>query len=129
MGFTLVTETECICPGQTLTFECRVIGTGVTVLHYQGSLINCENSISGDILLLHSRYTNGTRGELKCNGGAIKLVGRSVRVEDNCYISQLQMKFNDFFVESQVRCEYDNGIDSRLVANYSIPSFNTIGDK
>lgn len=121
-----MTETGCICPEQTLILECNVFGVGSTVLSIQGiRSITCNPH---EMVLLHNRYSNGTNGTIQCDDGAIELVGRSLRVEDNCYTSQLQIKFNNNFVGSLVICAYDNGIVAKPVGNFSLPSFDTIGN-
>lgn len=121
----LETENKCIC--ETLTLECNVIGSGSTVLSLQGSSTICDDP--SEIILLHSRYniSNGARGRTVCNNGAIVLVGRSLRVEDNCFTSQLQIKFNADFAENLVNCIYDNGTVANVVGNFLIPSLDTIG--
>jgi hypothetical protein len=100
-----------------LTLECNVIGSGSTVLKLQESSITCD-----EIILLHSRYnkSSGARSTTVCNNGAIELVGRSLRVEDNCFTSQLQIKFNDNFAENLVSCIYDDGMAETVVGNYLI---------
>ena len=100
---------------ETLTLECNVIGSGSTVLRLQGNSIIC-----GEIILLHSRYNSSARSSAVCNNGAIELVGRSLGVEGNCFTSQLQIKFNDNFVENLVSCIYDNGTAEKVVGNYLI---------
>jgi hypothetical protein len=114
LGFFLVTENNCTC--ETLKLECNIIGAGSTVLKLQG---NCYPS---EITLLHSRYnfSSGTSGTTVCNNGAIELVGWSLRVEDNCFTSQLQISFNDNFAENLVSCIYDDGIAEMVVGNYLI---------
>ena len=126
MDFTLVTETGCICPEQPLTLECNVIGVGSTVLSIQLGTrsITCNRH---EMVLLHNRYSNGTNSTILCDDGAIELLGWSLRVEDNCYTSQLQVKYNNNFVGSLVSCFYDTGTVAKLVGNFSVPSFDMIG--
>lgn len=117
-GFILVTENQCPC--ETLTLECNVIGTGSTVLSLQGSSTACDD----EIILLHSRYntSRGASGRAVCNNGAIEVVGRGLGANDNCFTSQLQIKFNDNFTETLVNCIYDNGTEEKVVGNYLIPA-------
>ena len=124
-GFILITENKCTC--ETLTLECNVIGSGSTVLSLQGSLTTCDNP--SEIILLHSRYnmSSGAKGRTVCYNGAIELVGQSLRVEDNCFTSQLQIKFNGNLAENLVNCIYDNGTAEKVVGNYLIPSIHEIG--
>ena len=112
---------------EILTLECYVIGSGSTVLRLQGNSIIC-----GEIILLHSRYSNNisnsTKSSAVCNNGAIELVGWSLGVEDNCFTSQLQIKFNDNFAENLVSCIYDNGTDEKVVGNYLIHAIGKLND-
>ena len=48
-----VFPSRCICPGDTLTYECTVVGLGVTV--WTGSAFSCPSS-NNEIALLHSRF-------------------------------------------------------------------------
>ena len=118
LGYIVITENKCTC--ETLTLECNVIGAGSTVLSLRGNSVICD--YSSEITLLHSRYnkSNGTSGTTLCNNGAIELVGWSLRVEDNCFTSLLQIKFSNNFAESLVTCIYDDGMTENVVGNYSI---------
>ena len=121
LGYILVTENKCTC--ETLTLECNVIGFGSTVLSLQGNSIICDK-----ITLLHTRYNSGTRSRAVCNNGATDLVGWSLGVEDNCFTSQLQIKFNDNFAENLVSCIYDNGTAEKVVGNYLIHAVGKLND-
>ena len=59
VGLQLLNNERCICPGETLTYKCTVLGErgGTTV--WQGSAFNCT---SRQISLFHSDYetTEGT---------------------------------------------------------------------
>lgn len=80
-----------------------------------------------EITLLHSRYENpgGTTSKIVCDDGAIELVGQSLGIENNnSFSSQLQIKLNDYFIESLVSCQHDDGMTAKLIGNYSI---STIG--
>ena len=72
----------CGCSGESLTYECTVMGGpgGATV--WIGSALNC---LGGEITLLHQRFTNGT--VRSCNNGAT--VAQSLFVKENLYTSQL----------------------------------------
>ena len=121
-SFELVTRSECLCPGETVTFECSVIGRGSTV--FLGSAFDCKNS-RNEIRLLHNRYnrTTGTNGT--CNNGAI--MGHSLRFEDNHYISQLHITVS-YDLVGTVECIHDNGTTTKTVGNYSIPLITTDGN-
>ena len=112
-SFELVTASEC-CPQDAVTFECSVMGEGTTV--FQGSALDCL-STRNMIQLLHSRFniTGGTK--VTCNNGAI--VGQSLRVEDNYYISQLRIPVSRSLVGKTIECIYDNGTATEAVGRYS----------
>ena len=112
-SFELVTASEC-CPQDAVTFECSVMGDGTTV--FQGSALECENA-GNKITLFHSVFnrTGGAYGT--CNNGAI--VGQSLRVEDNYYISQLRITVSHSLVGKTIECIYDNGTATKIVGRYS----------
>lgn len=93
---------ECICQGYNVTYECTVVGPGSTV--WRGSsLQGCSNN---QITLFHGQFSRGT--VVRCNGGSV--VGRSVRVDDNCYTSQLEIFVGANLIGTTVSCFYDNGL-------------------
>ena len=65
--------------------------------------MECTNN---PITLFHSLFSQGTA--VTCNGGSI--VGRSVRVENNCYTSQLEIFVSSNIIGTTVFCSYDNGL-------------------
>ena len=72
----------CVCPGDTLTYECTVMG-GVASF-WTGTALYCED----EIVLIHNRFmpsAYSTSGS--CNNGTA--VARSISVEGNNYTSQL----------------------------------------
>ena len=114
-SFELVTASECLCPGDNVTFECSVTREGTYVTVFQGSAFDC-NSARNEIILLHSRFnrTGGTNNT--CNNGAI--VGQSLRVEDDHYTSQLCVRVIHDLVGKTIECIYDNGTVSETVGSY-----------
>lgn len=99
-----VTSTDCLCSGETVTFECTAVGPGVTL--WQGSaFMNCE---SNNIVLLHSQFSSrmGTSGA--CNNGAI--IGWSLAVDNDCFTSRLNVTMNTELEERYIECVYDDGI-------------------
>ena len=77
---------RCDCPEYTLSFLCSVEGGLITV--WKGSTFDCSNS-NNEISFLHSQFYNITK---ECSNKTI--VGRSLRIEDSHYISQLTVKVN-----------------------------------
>ena len=105
----LNTSERCLCPGESLTYECTVMGEpgGSTV--WQGSVFNCTNH---EISLFHSLYetTEGAYGE--CDD----IVGQSVRNTTNSdnnsttyYVSQLTVPISSGTEGRTIECLYDNG--------------------
>ena len=110
----LVVVNGCACPGSMLTYECSVEGGSATV--WQGSAFECSNS-GDEIVLLHSRFTSGDHKT--CNSGAI--VGRSLRVEDNYYTSQLIVTVSPELIGRNISCAYDSDDNEEVtVGNTSI---------
>ena len=95
---------ECFCLGQTLSYECTTEGPISTV--WQGTTFQC---VGNRIVLRHSQFTapQGTTGE--CNNGLITIAGRSLRVEGNCYTSQLNVTVSFGLNNHTVECAYSGG--------------------
>ena len=108
---------DCICPGENLVFECNVTGNGSTV--FEGSFFECSN----EVILLHSRYVNGTTA--MCNN---QLLALSNGVVNNTYISRLQLRLSDYTnIGKTVTCIHDNGKEASVIGNYKIPNSTAIG--
>ena len=90
------------CSGDKLVFECTVEGGVATV--WQGYVLECDNS-NDKIVLLHSRFNTGTSSS--CSSEAV--VGMSIRVENNLYISQLVVRIKDGMNKLKVKCVRDDG--------------------
>ena len=103
-GFTQLDE--CICPGFNLTFECSILGSGLTV--WQGSAFDCV-SLSHQILLSHNRFEDAIG---HCNSGgivasSISVVPASNGTDDQCFISQLRVAVTDAMRNKTVECIHD----------------------
>lgn len=111
-----VTTSDCACPGDDQIYECTVVGDldGITV--WRGTAFNCE--VGTEISLLHGQFVleEGTFGN--CNGGAIR--GRSLRIENNRYISQFIVTLSSDMNGETIECVYDNGRTTNLIGLYSI---------
>ena len=106
----------CVCPGDTLTYECTVVGAGSTV--WTGSAFDCSRFIN-DIVLLHSRFLyNGTG--VSCNNGSI--VARGLSVEDNNYTSQLNVTVTPGIAGKTIICVSDNGTHAIYIFSQTIPT-------
>ena len=93
-----VTSSNCSCLGDTLTFECTVMGELGTV--WSGSAFNCANS-ENEIFLLKNSL--GLPNNIKtCNNGAIS--GQVTRSEDGFYISQLSVIISPNLIGKTINC-------------------------
>ena len=99
-----VTVSGCACPGNTLVYECTVMGSYVGTTIWTGSALNC---LSNHIYLFHYRFTQHRTYDFLCNNGAI--VARSLSVEDNLYTSQLNVTVAHDMLGETIGCGYDNG--------------------
>ena len=106
---------ECVCPGDTLTYYCTVMGTpgGFTV--WTGSAFDCTG---GEIILRHSAFLTAVG---LCNNGAI--VARGIGVEGNNYTSQLNVAFTPDIGGKSIVCAYDSGIITIQTAQFQTNFF------
>ena len=107
----------CICPGadvRNLTYECTTIGPGNT--HWRGTAFNCPGK-GNEISLLHSQFGAGG-SSAECNNGNI--TGRSLRVEGNCYTSQLFVVYSQDLLGQSVVCAHNNLVTEEVVGNATI---------
>ncbi len=86
--------------GYDQVYECRVTGSGATV--WGGSAFNCPSTNNEIISFFHSKFKN-----CSC-GGAI--VGRTIRAENNTYISQLIVSVNAETIGMSISCLHDSGL-------------------
>ena len=95
---------ECFCLGQTLSYECTTEGPISTV--WQGTAFQC---VGNRIVLRHSQFSapQGTTGE--CNSNSVMITGRSLRVEGDCYTSQLNVTVGPSLNNQTVECAYSGG--------------------
>ena len=97
---------NCVCPGDTLTFNCEVIDGGdIGITIWTGTAFDCHDR-NNEIALLHGSFKspNGTYSE--CNNGAI--VAQSLGVEGINYTSQLTVKITSDMKGKTIMCLYDN---------------------
>ena len=117
---------ECICPGQSLTYECTVMGEleGMTV--WSGSVFD-NYCISCEISLFHRNFdsTEGSFGE--CG----EIMGRSLRVNINetdgfnsvgYLVSQVNVPVSSNTAGKNIECQYDDGNTYLPVGDMIIPA-------
>ena len=101
------------CPGRILTFECIVNGTLAGSTVWRGTAFSdCE------IILLHNRFGDEEGTTRTCSNSDI--TGRSVRIEGNHYISQLEITIDPETVGKSVVCAHDDGRRSYTIGSYQI---------
>ena len=90
----------CVCLGDTLTYNCTVMGGGYTI--WRGTAFSDCISDEQEILLIHLRFISngGTNGT--CNHGDI--VGRSLGVEGSNYTSQLNVTVTSDVIGKNIMC-------------------------
>ena len=94
----LLNQSDCACFGQTLTFECKVMGVGSTV--WSGSTFDCPLR---EIVLRHSQFLtqSGT-----CSGGAI--VAQGLSVVNSCFTSRLNLTLSSSLNGKSIKCALHN---------------------
>ena len=103
-------NSDCVCAGEILTFECNVRGVGSTV--WRGSAFNCPLT---EIVLRHSQFIDSTG---TCNDGAI--VARGVSVESNCYTSRLNVTLSSSLNRESIECAHHNSTGTSAVGIFVI---------
>ena len=95
----------CACPGDTLSFNCEVIGGDGGVTIWTGTAFDCHDR-NDEIILLHGGFmsSNGTYSE--CNNGAI--MARSLGVKGSNYTSQLTVSVTSDLNGKTIMCIYDS---------------------
>ena len=108
---------ECVCPGDTLTYECTAMGGGSTV--WTGTAFNCPAN-NNELILIHYRFLLIKGTSATCNNGAI--VARSLSVEgNNNYTSQLNVTVTPDIAAKNIKCLYDNGSTEATLFSWVIP--------
>ena len=110
------------CLGDTVSFDCCVKNGSSTVwggTAFTHDGLSCSND---DIILLHSRFVNSDYNiSYSCLNGAI--VAKSLRIEEDCYCSQLNVTINsmsNLHTVLNIQCMHDNGTYESSVANFSV---------
>ena len=67
-------------------------------------VFDCPNH-SNEIVLRHINFGSSVMGE--CNAGAI--IGQSLRVDGNCFTSELSVVYSESFNGRNVTCNHDDG--------------------
>ena len=91
-----------------MIYECTVSGEGVIV--WSGSAFECIGS-QNEIILLSVDVRL-----VECNNGAVK-------AQRNNYTSHLIITDRSL-IGSNIKCIYDNGMNSNVIGNLSIPTIS-----
>ena len=107
-------KTDCTCPGDTLTFECAVMGKSYGLTVWTGSVFSNCLAVQ-EIVLFHSDIgANGASTLRKCSyiHGNVSIVAQGLRVENGSYISQLNVTVTSDVIGKSIECLYDNQINT-----------------
>ena len=109
---------ECVCPGDIVTYECTVFGgtQGVSTV-WKGDFFNCPTGI-GEIHLIHGQREGFNPHT--CNDG--KVVARFVRIENNSFISQLNVTLTRDIAGKGIECIRDNGTNTEGIGATNLTS-------
>ena len=119
----LDTSNRYLCPGDTLTYECTVMGEPGGSTAWTGNIFNCTNH---EISLFHADYESTEGAYAECSD----IVGHSVRSDINTtndnstsvshYTSQLIVPINSGTVGTTIECLYDDGATATLVGRETV---------
>ena len=114
----------CVCLGDTLTYNCTVMGSfgGATI--WRGSAISGCHPTDEEIILLHSRFTNMSNSTYGvCNSGNI--VGQSIGIKGSNYTSQLNVTVTPEIIGKTIMCINYDGTSETV--QFSVTIINTTG--
>lgn len=101
--FTRIKPTTCVCPGDTLMYECVTTGSGTTV--WTGTSFRDCPSQDNQILLLHVLFAPELSASGGCNDGSVFAQGIEV-IDGQCYRSLLNVTVDPLFNNSDIMCAH-----------------------
>ena len=106
---------KCAYPGDILSYECTAEGGVITV--WMGSALDilCEQP-SYSLMLLHSRFSNGT-AQMSCGNDSIVALGE---VDNNTYTSHVNITASCELNGTTIQCIQDDGITESVIGNSTI---------
>ena len=104
------------CPGELLTIECAIMGSGTTV--WQGTAFQCDGNNFNFIALRHSQFRGSDKPELSCNNGAI--IAQAIGVVNDSYISQLNVTVSSELDNTTVECWHDYNLTTTVIKSNNI---------
>ena len=121
--FVIPSNIGCACLGDTLTYRCTAVGAGSTV--WEGTAFEC---VGNSITLRHTRFNvaDGVSGD--CNNGDIRLLARSIGVDNDCYTSQLSVFISEQLDRRSILCTHDfgTGLETIGTSTLNVIEGNTI---
>ena len=102
----LIATSDCVCVGQSYTYQCTVNGGSMDLTVWSGSVIEagCE------IILFHNQYGSQTGASDECNNGAVS--GRSIEAVNGSYTSRLTIRVSNDLDRRTVECLIDDGVEA-----------------
>ena len=107
-----VTDYDCGCPGQIVSYNCTAVG-GVYTVWGGTALTDC--SVGNDISLRHNDFENAA-GE--CNNGAI--VGYSIGILNDSYTSRLDVRLSNDLQGQTITCSVEDDYSLNMVGNATL---------
>ena len=106
-NFVAINNTDCICEGYHLVYECNITGGGFIL--WRGTAFECPSS--SDELILPRHYPSMKT----CNNGAI--TGHIIHTENNTYVSQLTVSVSAEMIGKNISCHHDSGATQNLIGS------------
>ena len=112
-----ITTNVDVCPG-IVTYECIVFGGTLDIFTvWKGDFFNCPTGI-GEIHLIHGEREGFNPHT--CNDGNV--LGRFVRIENDSFISQLNVTLACDIIGKSIECIRDNGTNIERVGTMNLTS-------
>lgn len=104
-----------------MTFECEINGTNEGSTLWKGTALQ-DVCMLQDIILLHREFAPGIIGVSECGGGTV--AWRTLGVENNCYISQLNITYVANLIGKTIICAYNNLAQDIIISSRVITTTN-----
>ena len=112
------------CVGEVVTLTCVNAHDQSTTTVWQGTAFDCPSGNSQDeISFLNTDFDSSVTKSWHCtdNDHSVIIVAQAVSVEHSVYLTQLNFTATALLHrEVTIQCDYDDGIRSGIITNYSI---------
>ena len=110
---------ECVCSGDNIivTYECTVFGGAEVITVWKGDFFDCSTG-KREIELVHREDFSPHI----CNEGNVTVVARIIRVENDSFISQLNITLTHDIAGESIECISDNGTNTERVGSMNLTS-------